>query len=74
MAARPTLANVSLSTWGVPQTGLVAKTVKVTGPYNAQQSSTATTDVVSTSADYGLYDTTTSQNLDVNSTNFKDNV
>lgn len=76
MAARPTILNVGLSTWGQPVTGLVSKTYKVTGPFNAQQTaaSVATTDVVSVSADYGIYDTTTSSNLDTNSTNFKDNV
>jgi hypothetical protein len=46
-------------------------TVSATG-YNGQQSGTATTDVVGVWADYGLYDYTTSQNLDSNSTNFKD--
>lgn len=49
------------------------KTVTIQGPYNAQQSST-TSDVVGVWADYGLYDYTASQNLDVNSTNFKDSV
>ena len=46
-------------------------TVSATG-YNGQQSSTATTDVVAVWADYGIYDYTTSQNLDVNSVNFKE--
>lgn len=75
MANRPALTNVALSTWGQPVVGLVNKTFKVTGAaYNGQQSSTATSDVVTVSSDYGIYDTTTSQNLDSNSTNFKDNV
>jgi len=50
------------------------KTVTVQGPYNAQQSGVATSDVVGVWADYGLYDYTQAQNLDVNSTNFKDNI
>jgi hypothetical protein len=49
------------------------KTVTVQGPYNAQQSSAATSDVVGVWADYGVYDYTIAANLDVNSTNFKDN-
>jgi len=49
------------------------KTVTVqANNYNGQQSGTATTDVVGVWADYGHYDYTTAQNLDVNSTNFKD--
>jgi hypothetical protein len=44
------------------------------GPYNAQQSGTATSDVVSLGADYGVWDYTQNQALDVNSTNFKDPV
>lgn len=52
--------------------GEKAKTVTDQGPYNNQQSGAATSDVVAVWADYGTYDYTTSQNLDVNSTNFKD--
>jgi len=76
MAARPTIANVSLSTWGQPFVGQKTKNVTIQGPYNGQQGSAGsndqTTDTLSVSADYGVYDTTTSSNVDSNSTNFKD--
>lgn len=82
---RPTLTNVSMSSFA--QTGAAtsgnansmfgeknkAVTVQANN-YNGQQSGTATTDVVGVWADYGLYDYSTSQNLDSNSTNFKDPV
>jgi hypothetical protein len=48
------------------------KTVTVQGPYSANQSSAATSDVIGVWADYGVYDYTISQAVDVNSTNFKD--
>ena len=83
---RPTVGNVAMSSFA--QSG--AATATIVGPemvgeknknvtvsannYNGQQSSTATTDVVGVWADYGLYDYTTAQNLDSNSTNFKDPV
>lgn len=76
MAARPTLTNVALSTWGQPLAGAKSKTVAVQAGVNsfANLPSIATSDVVSVSADYGIYDTTTSGNLTVEATNFKDNV
>jgi hypothetical protein len=74
--------NVAMSSFGQSGTattqipgemvGEKAKTVTLQGPYNAQQSSAATGDVVGTWADYSTYDYTISANLDVNSTNFKD--
>lgn len=80
-SSRPGLTNVSMSSFGQSQgsttqvsgmlVGEKPKTVTVQGPYNAQQSSTATTDVVSVGADYGVYDYTTSQNLDANATNLQ---
>lgn len=74
--AMSSFANSGAATSGnstSEMTGEKGKAVTVQGPYNAQQSSAATSDVVGVWADYGLYDYTTSQNLDVNSTNFKDN-
>lgn len=82
-SVRPALTNVSMSSFansgaatatvvGPEMVGEKNKNVTVQGPYNAQQSSTATTDVVGVWADYGVYDYTTSQNLDVNSVNFKE--
>lgn len=59
---------------GPEMVGLKNKNVTMQGPYNAQQSGAATSDVVGVWADYSTYDYTTSQNLDVNSTNFKDPV
>lgn len=52
--------------------GEVAKTVTLSGPYNAQQSAGATTDIIQVGADYGIWDYTQNIALDVNSTNFKD--
>lgn len=76
MAARPAITNVSLSTFSQPMVGQKNKTITIQGPYNGQQGSAgnndATSDVISVSADYGVYDTTTSSNVDVNSTNLKD--
>lgn len=76
MSARPTLTNVALSLWSQPFAGLAPdnKTVSVQGPYNAVQTAAgvATSDAVSVSADYGVYDTTVNANLDANSTNFRD--
>lgn len=77
-------ANVAMSSFansgaatstvvGPEMVGLKNKNVTLQGPYAANQSST-TSDVVAVWADYGVYDYTASQNLDVNSTNFKDNV
>jgi hypothetical protein len=48
------------------------KTVTDQGPYNAQQSAAATTDVVAVFADYGVWDYTQNIPLDSNSTNLKD--
>jgi hypothetical protein len=74
--------NIAMSSFGQSQTsttqvpvmmvGEKNKTVTDQGPYSANQSSAATTDVVSVGADYGVYDYTINQPLDVNSTNFKD--
>ena len=72
MANRPALNNVTFSTFAQPLVGEVSKSITVQGPYNAQQSSAATSDIVTVSADYGVYDTTASLNLDVNSVNWKD--
>lgn len=58
---------------GPEMVGLKNKNVTVSANnYNGQQSGTATTDVVAVWADYGIYDYTTSQNLDSNSVNFKE--
>jgi hypothetical protein len=54
--------------------GEKSKTVTDQGPYSANQSAAATTDVVGVWADYSTWDYTVSQALDVNSTNFKDPV
>jgi len=72
MAARTLPANVTISTWGQPFQGAKTKNVTVQGPYNAQQSSAATSDTIVVYADYGLQDTTAVGAIDVNSTNFKD--
>lgn len=81
-SSRPALTSVAMSSFGQSQgsttqvptmmVGEKNKTVTDQGPYNAQQSSAATTDVVSVGADYGVWDYTISAALDVNSTNFKD--
>jgi len=74
MSARTLPANVTMSTMSQPFVGEKNKSVTVQGPYNGVQTgqSVATSDVVTVSADYGVFDTTVTQNLDVNSTNFKD--
>jgi hypothetical protein len=74
--------NIAMSSFGQSQTsltqvpvmmvGLKNKTVTDQGPYSANQSGAATSDVVSIGADYGVWDVTINQALDVNSTNFKD--
>lgn len=81
---RPALTNVSMSSFG--QTGAAtagnansmfgekAKAVTLQGPYNAQQSSGATTDVIGVWADYSTWDYTLSAAVDTNSTNLKDPV
>lgn len=84
-SVRPTVPNVAMSSFGQSgaatatvvgpeMVGLKNKNVTVQGPYNAQQSSAATSDVVGVWADYGHYDYTISAPVDVNSTNFKDPV
>ena len=74
MGARPAITDVSLSTWGQPFAGAKAKSITIQGPYNAQMTaaSDATSDTISVSADYGVYDVTTSTNVDANATNLKD--
>lgn len=74
MSARTLPANVTMSTMGQPFQGEKNKSVTVQGPYNGFQTgqSVATSDAVTVNADYGVFDTTVTQNLDVNSTNFKD--
>lgn len=52
--------------------GEKGKAVTVQGPYTANQSTAATSDVIGVWADYGIHDYTISQPVDVNSTNFKD--
>lgn len=83
-AQRPALTDVAQSSFAQSQNGsqttqaqnmmvgLIAKTVTVQGPYSANQSSAATTDVVQVGADYAIWDYTLGQAVDVNSTNFKD--
>ena len=83
-SVRPTVASVSMSSFAQSgaatsgnstneMVGEKGKAVTVqANNYNGQQSGTATTDVVGVFADYAIYDYTTAQNLDVNSTNFKD--
>jgi|HubBroStandDraft_2_1064218.scaffolds.fasta_scaffold1207629_2 hypothetical protein len=78
--------NIAMSSFGQSQTGSTTvqtpvmmvgeknKTVTDQGPYSANQSGAATTDVVSVGADYGIWDITANQAIDVNSTNFKDSV
>ena len=78
--------NIAMSSFGQSQTGSTTvqtavmmvgeknKTVTDQGPYSANQSSAATSDIVSVGADYGVWDITLNQALDVNSTNFKDPV
>lgn len=77
--------NIAMSSFGqsqgsttqVPTMMVGEKNKTVTnqgGPYNAQQSATATSDVVSVGADYGVWDYTQNQALDANSTNLKDPV
>lgn len=58
----------------VEMVGEKNKNVTVQGPYNAQQSAVATTDVIEVWADYGIHDYTQNQFVDSNSTNFKDPV
>lgn len=75
--------NIAMSSFGQSQgsttqvsvmmVGEKNKTVTDQGPYSGNQSSAATTDVISVGADYGIWDYTQNQALDVNSTNFKDN-
>lgn len=80
---RPTLTNVSMSSFAQSgaatsgnsiqeMDGLVNKAVTIQGPYSANQSSAATSDVLGVWADYGIYDYTIAAPVDVNSTNFKD--
>lgn len=57
---------------GPEMVGEKNKNVTVQGPYSANQSSAATSDVVGVWADYGIHDYTISQPVDPNSTNFKD--
>ena len=74
--------NIAMSSFGQSQgsttqvavmmVGEKNKTVTDQGPYNAQQSAAATSDVVSVGADYGIWDYTQNIPLDSNSTNFKD--
>jgi hypothetical protein len=74
--------NIAMSSFGQSQTtttqvqgmmvGEKAKTVTDQGPYSANQSGAATSDVVTVGADYGIWDYSINQALDVNSTNFKD--
>lgn len=82
-SVRPALTNVSMSSFANSgaatsgnstneMDGEVNKAVTVQGPYSANQSSAATSDVLGVWADYGIYDYTISQAVDVNSTNFKD--
>jgi hypothetical protein len=76
--------NIAMSSFGQSQgsttqvpvmmVGEKNKTVTDQGPYNAQQSAAATSDVVSVGADYGVWDYTQNIALDSNSTNFKDPV
>lgn len=77
MAARTAPTNVVLSRMSVPFVGEANKnSVVITGPYNGVQTgqSFATSDVLTVDADYGVFNTTRTQNADVNSTNFKDPV
>jgi hypothetical protein len=79
MAIRVLNGNIAMSSFGQSQTsttqvpvmmvGEKNKTVTDQGPYSANQSSAATTDVVSIGADYGVWDVTANQALDSNSTN-----
>lgn len=74
MAARTLPTNVAMSNFGQPLVGEKNKTVVVTGPFNAVQTaqSVATSDVVTVGADYGVFDTTVTQNLVTESTNLRD--
>ena len=74
MGARPVITDVALSTWGQPFAGAKAKLITIQGPYNGQMTaaSDATSDTISVSADFCVYDVTTSTNVDSNATNFKD--
>jgi len=83
-AQRPTLTDVTMSSFGqsgsgttqvpVMMVGEKVKTVTDQGPYSGNQSSAATSDVVQVYADYGVWDYTVGQALDANSTNLKDPV
>jgi hypothetical protein len=71
--------NIAMSSFGQSQgsttqvpvmmVGEKIKTVTDQGPYSANQSAAATTDVVSVGADYGVWDYTQNIALDANSTN-----
>lgn len=85
MAANRSLpTDVAMSSFGqsgtsttqvpVMMVGEKNKTVTDQGPYNAQQSAAATSDVVEVWADYGIHDYTQNIFLDSNSTNLKDPV
>lgn len=82
-SVRPALTNVSMSSFansgaatttpaGPEMVGLKNKNVTLQGPYNGQQASAATSDVIGVWADYSTYDYTISAPVDSNSTNFKD--
>lgn len=73
--ARPALTNVVLSNFGQPLVGEKSKTVVLSAGLSSFANignSAATTDTVSVGADYGIYDTTVSQNVTVEASNWKD--
>lgn len=75
MSARPALTSVVLSTWGQPFVGAKTKNVVLSAGLSSFANignSSAVTDTISVGADYGIYDTTSSQNCTVEATNFKD--
>lgn len=73
MSARPILTNVAMSIQGQPLVGEKTKNVTVQASGNAGYAwatSAASTDAVSISADYGLYDTVQNTNVPAEITNF----
>ena len=72
MASRPAITNVAMSNWGQPFVGQKNKNVSITFVDAQAPASSATSDVMTVGADYGIYNTTHAGNYTVDDTNFKD--
>lgn len=76
MGARPTITDVAMSNFGFPMTGEVQKTPAVVSDGNAGYawSSGQSGDTITVGADYGIYSTTHSGNVAVETTTWRDPV